>query len=114
MRWLLVSATYTFPAESTATPRGALNEATVLLPVANPADPLPANVVTTPPGVIFLMRWLLVSATYTFPAESKATPQGPLKVADTPVALTEPGMVPVELPPANTEYVVPDVNFPMR
>jgi hypothetical protein len=75
-RWLIPSATYTFPAESTVTPLGALKVALVPVPFADPVklDKLPAKVVTTPADVILRIRLLPVSPTYTFPAESNATP----------------------------------------
>ena len=44
------------PLPSTATPRGLLNDAAVPVPFAEPDEPVPANVVTTPPDVIFLIR----------------------------------------------------------
>ena len=51
---LLVSATYTVPAVLTATPRGELNRAALPVPSVLPVFPArPANVVTTPLGVIF-------------------------------------------------------------
>ena len=68
------SATYTFPSESSITPRGNLKLALAPVPSANIGDPLPAKVVTTPKGVILRITWLPVSATYTFPDESIATP----------------------------------------
>ena len=52
---LLESATYTFPLESTAIPRGVLNLAFVPVPVIFPCE-LPARVVTTPAGVILRIR----------------------------------------------------------
>jgi hypothetical protein len=55
-------------------PRGSLKEAAVPVPLANARNPLPASVLTTPPGVIFLMRELNVSATYTKPHASVAIP----------------------------------------
>ncbi len=58
MRWLSESATMTLPLLSTATPLGLLNEAPAPTPSANEADPLPASVVTTPPGVTLRMRLL--------------------------------------------------------
>jgi hypothetical protein len=63
MRWLYESATYTVPLESTATPSGESKEALVPKPSANAADPLPAKVVTTPPGVTLRTLWLPWSAT---------------------------------------------------
>jgi len=58
MRSLDLSATMTLPLLSTATPEGSLNEAPAPVPSANAADPLPASVVTTPPGETLRMRWL--------------------------------------------------------
>jgi hypothetical protein len=55
IRWLLESATYTFPAESTATPLGEVKLVFVPVPLADPGE-LPAKVVTTPSGVILRMR----------------------------------------------------------
>ena len=76
MRWLPESATMTLPLLSTATPLGELNEAPAPVPSANVADPLPASVVTTPPGVTLRMRSLPQSATLTLPLLSTATPLG--------------------------------------
>ena len=76
MRWLLWSATMTLPLLSTATPEGYENEAPAPVPSANAYDPLPASVVTTPPGVTLRMRLLYVSATMTLPLLSTATPVG--------------------------------------
>ena len=56
MQLLLVSATYKCPFKSNARPRGRLNDDVNPTPSANAADPLPASVFTTPPGVIFRMR----------------------------------------------------------
>ena len=67
------STTYTVPPASTATPRGSVNNAPVPAPSANPAVPLPASVLTSPPGVNFRMRWFPKSATKTLPAGSTAT-----------------------------------------
>ena len=75
MRLFPESPMKTFPAVSTATPRGALKEAPVPVPSANAADPLPARVLTTPPGVTLRMRLLAESATNTLPMESVDTPQ---------------------------------------
>ena len=41
---------------------------------AEPAVPLPATVVMVPAGSTFRIRWFHVSAMYTFPDESVATP----------------------------------------
>ena len=91
MRLLLWSATKIFPLASTVTPVGALNCAAAPVPSANPAVPLPASVVTTPPGVIFLMRLLISSATKTFPLASTVTPYGVLNSALAPVPSVLPG-----------------------
>ena len=56
IRLFKISATYTLPLKSTATPEGELNDAAVPVPFAEPDEPLPANVVTTPAAVIFLIR----------------------------------------------------------
>ena len=82
-----VSATYTFPAESTATPRGALSLAEVASPpspqVFRPVHwtPLPATVVIIPLDEILRISSSPVSATNTFPAPSAATEPGPLSCA---------------------------------
>src|SRR3569623_616942 len=49
------SPAYTFPDASTATPAGLLKLAPVPVPFVFPTVPLPACVVVTPPGVIFLI-----------------------------------------------------------
>ena len=83
---LIWSATYTAPAASTATPMGTLKRAAAPVPSALPPLPaVPASVVTTPAGVILRMVELFVSATYTAPAASTATPNGLLKRAPAPV-----------------------------
>ena len=55
--------------------------------------PVPARVVTAPRGVILRMRWLLVSATYTIPAESTERPVGWLKLAEVPCPSAQVGLV---------------------
>jgi hypothetical protein len=55
------------------------------VPSANADDPLPASVVTTPPGVTLRMRLLPQSATITLPLLSTATPQGVMNEAPVPV-----------------------------
>ena len=55
-------------------------------PSANGDDcPLPANVVTTPAGVISRTRALPESITYTVLPAAAATPDGPLNAAFVPV-----------------------------
>ena len=88
--WLSASATYTLSLLSTATPKGLLKEAAVPVPFAEPALPVPAKVLTSPAGVIFLIRLLVTSATYTLSLLSTATPEGPLKEAAVPVPSAEP------------------------
>ena len=110
MRWELVSATNTFPPASTATPLGLLKEAAVPLPSANVAFPLPANVLTKPSDVIFLMRLLPWSATYKLPAESKATPWGLPNFA----AVGRPSAYPYAPLPAKVLTTPPGVIFLMR
>ena len=81
------SATYTLPTLSTATPYGASKLAAAPVPSALPTTPsVPASVVTTPAGVTWRMASLSLSATYTFPALSTATPSGRSKLAAGPVA----------------------------
>lgn len=85
---------------SIAIPLGALNFAEVPVPSVFPATPDPAIVVTFPAGVIFLMIWLPVSATYKLLLESIAIPVGLLNLAQVP----KPSVFPVQLKqPANTE-----------
>jgi hypothetical protein len=67
MRRLTVSATTTVPLASTATSLGREKEAPVPVPSANASAPLPASVLTTPPGVTLRTRWLCESATCTLP-----------------------------------------------
>ena len=75
--WLSVSATYTLPALSTATPLGIAEPRGAARAIGTAGVPgLPARVVTTPAGVTFRIVWLSVSATYTLPALSTATPEG--------------------------------------
>ena len=62
-----------------------LKEAEVPVPFALPALPLPANVETTPAGVILRIRWFSLSATYIFPLASTLKPTVPLKEAEVPV-----------------------------
>jgi hypothetical protein len=58
MQLLYFSTTYTFPAESTATPIGVRNEAATPVPLANPIVTLPARVDTTPVDAMILrMQW---------------------------------------------------------
>src|ERR1035438_9338286 len=77
------------PEESTATPHGLCNTAAVAGP-PSPEKlsvhkhgafwPFPATVVIVPPDT-FRMRSFPVSAMYTFPRESTATPSGLLRAA---------------------------------
>jgi hypothetical protein len=76
------------PALSTATPEGLLKVAADPIPSADPFDPEPANVVTTPLGVTFLI--LLFAETYTLPILSTATALGLLKLAAKPVPSADP------------------------
>src|SRR5262252_7596117 len=88
-----VSATYTLPLPSTATPRGLLNlgvpDALSTLPL-EPATP--ARVVTVPSLAILRMVWLKVSATKALPEPSAATPSALLRRAAvrTPSTFPEP------------------------
>jgi hypothetical protein len=85
MRLFPESATYTIPLASTATPEGLKKEAATPAPSANAPTPLPASVLTTPPGVTARTRWLFVSATNKVPPEPTATPEGEKKEAPVPV-----------------------------
>src|SRR5688572_6192793 len=92
IRWLSVSAIYRLPALSIARFPGSENRALLPVPSASPALPLnPAIVLTTPAEEILRNTWFLESATYTFPFESTATPDGPLNRADAPVPSAVPG-----------------------
>ena len=71
---LEVSPTTTFPFASKATPLGRKNDASLPLPSANAPAPLPASVVTAPPGVTLRIRLFAVSATTMVPLASMATP----------------------------------------
>jgi hypothetical protein len=84
------SATNTLPEGSVVNPIGTLNDAAVPVPFAFPATPLPANVLTTPAGVILRIVLLYKSATYTFPEASLATAIGVLNAAAVPVPLILP------------------------
>jgi hypothetical protein len=66
----------TFPFASTATPRGLLNDAAEPVPSANCADPLPASVLTPPPGVTRRTQWFSESATKINPLAATATLAG--------------------------------------
>ena len=74
------------PTLSTASPVGRLKLAAVPVPSALPNTfAVPASVVTAPAAVILRIVLLPVSATYTLPAPSTATPNGRWKVAAVPV-----------------------------
>src|SRR6185437_732634 len=85
IRLLLESPMYKLPLASMVIPAGPLNEAAVPTPLAEPAVPVPAMVVTTPSGVILRIRLLPLSATYTFPMPSTVSACGWLKDAAAPV-----------------------------
>ena len=73
---LPVSATYTLPALSTATPQDSRTARRCPCRPRCRLPATPASVVTTPAGVTFRIVLLQVSATYTLPALSTATPSG--------------------------------------
>src|ERR1019366_7246980 len=77
-RLLALSAIYTFPSLSTATPSGAFSCATGPLPASppNPAEPLPAMVEIVPFTAAFRTTLLAESETYTLPSTATATPCG--------------------------------------
>ena len=64
------------PEELIANPKGVENFAAVPIPSVKPITPEPANVLTIPEDVIFLILAFSLSATYTFPEPSTATPLG--------------------------------------
>ena len=65
-----------------AMPTGYLKLDTLVRPSAEPAVPVPANVVKTPAAVILKTLLLLASVTYTLPLPSATTPQGLLKYGE--------------------------------
>ena len=78
MRLWQVSAAYTFPAVSIATPVGwqrLASKAGPPSPKSFPAEPLPANRLTRPEVSIFQICMRLVKLMYTFPALSDASPE---------------------------------------
>src|ERR1700722_19937338 len=76
------SVKYTFPAASTATPKGTIDAAIAGPPSPElPGTPLPANVVMTPAAETLRIRALLASATYRLPSLLTATEVGRLKFA---------------------------------
>src|SRR4029453_12154140 len=80
MRRLVVSAIHRFPAASTAPPVGSVRLAAVAGPASpeKPNVPFPATVLTAPVTASTLTtRFSEVAVTYTFPAASRATPEGP-------------------------------------
>src|SRR5947207_1614754 len=86
-----MSATYTFPAASAATPDGLSNRASLPVPSLEPTCPaVPAIVLTAPAAVILRIVLLFLSATYTLPAASIATPYGLSNRASLPVPSLEP------------------------
>ncbi len=87
MRLLTLSAIKMLPLASMATPTGQLKIAAVPVPSAKAPAPLPARVVTTPPGETFRTRLLPQSPTTTLPPASMPTPEGQLKEADSPSPL---------------------------
>jgi hypothetical protein len=77
----------------TATPRGFKKLAAVPTPSADPGFPLPASVLTMPPGyVTSRIRLLFVSATTTivFGEEKTATQIGLKKLAEVPTPSANP------------------------
>ena len=78
IRLLPISAIYTLPLLSTATPSGTGISAEVGGPPSPPYPPipLPAIVVIIPAALTFLIRLLPQSAIYTLPLPSTATPYG--------------------------------------
>src|SRR5436190_15538559 len=94
MRWFRLSAIYTLPSGSTATPDGKLSWAAVAAPPSPlyPTEPFPAMVVITPAAVIFRIRDIgfvvvvrgsvpIGSDTYKLLAASTAIPTGTIRAA---------------------------------
>ena len=112
MRLLEASATSRLPLAARESWRGLLNAATLPVPSAHAALPLPAKVKTVPLGRMSRMRLFCVSPTKTFPLPSAATPDGLRNVASlipTPLAKG------VELPlPARVVTVPRGVILRMR
>jgi hypothetical protein len=109
MRLFAESATITLPLASMATPVGSLNAAPTPVPSANAYDPLPASVVTTPPGVTLRIRLLSLSATITLPLASMATPVGYEKEASVPAPSAKKPYI-----PASVVTTLPGVTLRMR
>jgi hypothetical protein len=81
-----------------AMPRGALKVAATPTPLAPPAVPLPASVLTALLARLMArMAWLFQSTTYSTPLVCQAAVVGKLKRALVPVASTLP-VRPAELP----------------
>ena len=98
---LAVSATYKLSFLSIAILAGLLNKAAVPVASAYPTEatevvPPPANVVTTPAGVILRIQLFPVSNTYAFPVESYTTPEGLLYLMG--AVLENPIVVPLVTP----------------
>src|SRR3990172_358639 len=70
------SETYRMPSRLAATDTGSFRRENSPVPSEKPALRPPARVVTTPPGAIFLIVWVLLSATYRTPLPSIAMPVG--------------------------------------
>lgn len=86
MRWFELSATYAFPlVGSNARPKGYQNAADVPVPSVQVRAPLPANVVTMPPGVMRRSLLLFLSTTKRFPLLSIAIPWGLFRLTPVPL-----------------------------
>jgi hypothetical protein len=86
--WFIESATHTCPppSGSAAMPEGALKAANPPRPSLKPATPLPARVVTSPPGPTTRTLWLFLSITYPMlVAGCTATSQGEESSAAVPL-----------------------------
>ena len=90
--FLPFSPTYKFPLESKAKALGFVIPTSNLGPssLSWAHSPFPAKVVTTPEGVIFLITWFSLSATYKFPLESSVMPEGWSNWALAPVSSVYP------------------------
>ena len=90
MTWLVLSATTTMLLDGeNAIPNGLAKLADVLSPSALPMSPLPASVVTTPPGYVMSRMRLLSELTTTIALleGTTATPVGPEMPSDNPASV---------------------------
>ena len=107
MRALPLSAITRFPTASTPTAPGEFREAPVAGPPSpeKPSTPLPATVVIMPSVLTFRIRLPRISATYKFPAGSRAIPSGGARESATVVII--PLGLTLRIRPASAMYRLP-------